>query len=148
MRKHYLDNIRWSVVVLVVLYHVLYMYNGEGIAGGLGKITELDVQHYDLFQYARSISSLRPGCGRSHVAADIRPEEYRRMLSGTLWHVDIEELVGGVFNIGDIEQVLVCREGNLGAVVHCHCRPHATAGIELQFFLRRHSDSKECAGCC
>ena len=51
MRKHYLDNIRWSVVVLVVLYHVLYMYNGEGIAGGLGKITELDVQHYDLFLY-------------------------------------------------------------------------------------------------
>ena len=49
MRKHYLDNIRWVTVVLVVIYHVLYMYNGEGVQGGLGKITELNVQYYDLF---------------------------------------------------------------------------------------------------
>lgn len=52
MRKHYLDNIRWATVVTVVLYHVLYMYNAEGILGGLGKITNLDVQYYDVFQYA------------------------------------------------------------------------------------------------
>ena len=49
MRKHYLDNIRWLTVVLVVFYHVLYMYNAEGIAGGLGKITDLKVQYYDLY---------------------------------------------------------------------------------------------------
>ena len=52
MRKYYLDNIRWVTVVLVVIYHVLYMYNGEGILGGLGKITTLDVQYYDIFLYA------------------------------------------------------------------------------------------------
>ena len=44
MRKYYLDNIRWVTVVLVVIYHVIYMYNGEGILGGVGKITSLDVQ--------------------------------------------------------------------------------------------------------
>ena len=52
MRKHYLDNIRWATVVTVVIYHVFYMYNAEGILGGLGKITDLDVQYYDVFQYA------------------------------------------------------------------------------------------------
>ena len=52
MRKHYLDNIRWVTVVLVVIYHVIYMYNGEGILGGVGKITSLDVQYYDIFLYA------------------------------------------------------------------------------------------------
>ena len=52
MRKHYLDNIRWMTVVLVVIYHVLYMFNGEGILGGVGKITELEVQYYDIFLYA------------------------------------------------------------------------------------------------
>ena len=26
-RKLYLDNIRWMTVVLVVIYHVVYMYN-------------------------------------------------------------------------------------------------------------------------
>ena len=51
MRKHYLDNVRWITVVIVVIYHVLYMYNGEGILGGLGKITSLRVQPYDAFQY-------------------------------------------------------------------------------------------------
>lgn len=51
MRKTYLDNIRWATVVLVVLYHVLYMYNAEGIVGTLGKITDLDVQYYDAYQY-------------------------------------------------------------------------------------------------
>ena len=39
MRKSYLDNLRWVTVVLVVLYHVFYMYNAEGIAGTLGKIS-------------------------------------------------------------------------------------------------------------
>ena len=51
MRKHYLDNIRWVTVVLVVIYHVLYMYNAEGIIGVVGKITHLNVQYYDVFQY-------------------------------------------------------------------------------------------------
>ena len=51
MRKSYLDNLRWVTVVLVVIYHVLYMYNAEGIVGTLGKITNLEVQYYDAYQY-------------------------------------------------------------------------------------------------
>ena len=51
MRRKYLDNIRWMTVVLVVIYHVLYMYNAEGVQGVLGKITNLEVQYYDVFQY-------------------------------------------------------------------------------------------------
>ena len=27
MRRHYLDNIRWMTVALVVIYHVIYIYN-------------------------------------------------------------------------------------------------------------------------
>ena len=51
MRKCYLDNIRWITVVLVVVYHVLYMYNAEGIPGVLGKITGIETQYYDAYQY-------------------------------------------------------------------------------------------------
>ncbi|MBP5261505.1 MAG: acyltransferase [Clostridiales bacterium] len=51
MRKHYLDNIRWMTVVAVVIYHIFYMYNGQGIPGVAGKITDLDVQYYDVIQY-------------------------------------------------------------------------------------------------
>lgn len=35
MRKHYLDNIRWATVLLVLLYHVFYMFNAVGILGGI-----------------------------------------------------------------------------------------------------------------
>ena len=51
MRKYYLDNVRWVTGVIVVFYHVLYMYNAEGILGGIGRITELSVQPYDAFMY-------------------------------------------------------------------------------------------------
>lgn len=52
MRKYYLDNIRWITVILVVLYHVFFMYNAEGVLGGLGKITNLDAQYYDIYLYS------------------------------------------------------------------------------------------------
>ena len=48
MRKYYLDNIRWMTVILVVVYHVIYMYNAEGILGGVGKITNLQVKEIAL----------------------------------------------------------------------------------------------------
>ncbi len=51
MRKAYMDNIKWCAVILVVVFHVIYMYNAEGILGTLGKITDLDVQYYDVYQY-------------------------------------------------------------------------------------------------
>ena len=51
-RKHYLDNIRWITVVVVVIYHVFYMYNGQDIVGVLGKITDVKVQYWDIYQYA------------------------------------------------------------------------------------------------
>ncbi len=51
MRKHYLYNVRWITVIIVVSYHVFYMYNAEGVPGGFGRITDLPVQYYDAFQY-------------------------------------------------------------------------------------------------
>ena len=50
-RKYFVDNIRWVTVILVLMYHVLLMYNGVGINVGCGKITNLSVQHYDMYMY-------------------------------------------------------------------------------------------------
>ena len=36
MRKHWLDNLRWVIVLLVLLYHVVYFYNNKGVFGGIG----------------------------------------------------------------------------------------------------------------
>ena len=50
MRKTYVDNIRWMTVVLVVMYHVLYMFNSVGIGGAIGPLMPVQVQ--DAFLYA------------------------------------------------------------------------------------------------
>ena len=50
-RKLFVDNIRWVTVILVLLYHVLLMYNGVGIKVGGGRITDLKVQYYDSYMY-------------------------------------------------------------------------------------------------
>lgn len=49
MRKTYIDNIRWITVVLVVIYHVIYMFNGIVTFGVIGPFTE--VQYQDVYQY-------------------------------------------------------------------------------------------------
>ena len=36
MRKHWLDNLRWVTVLLVLLYHVIYFFNNKGVFGGIG----------------------------------------------------------------------------------------------------------------
>ena len=49
MRKAYLDNIRWGTVLLVVAYHVLYIFNASGVPGGIGGFS--DVQYQDAPMY-------------------------------------------------------------------------------------------------
>ena len=49
MRKVYIDNIRWITVVLVVIYHVIYMFNGVETAGVIGPFAEM--QYQDVYQY-------------------------------------------------------------------------------------------------
>lgn len=49
MRKYYLDNIRWITIVLVVIYHVIYMFNGVQPLGIIGPFAE--VQYQDGIQY-------------------------------------------------------------------------------------------------
>lgn len=49
MRKFYLDNLKWVTVVIVVLYHVIYMFNGVQTAGVIGPFSA--VQYQDAFQY-------------------------------------------------------------------------------------------------
>lgn len=49
MRKNYIDNIRWGTIILVVIYHVIYMFNGIITEGVIGPITT--VRYQDAIQY-------------------------------------------------------------------------------------------------
>lgn len=49
MRKYYLDNVRWITIVLVVVYHVIYIYNSIILDGVIGPFYER--QPWDAIQY-------------------------------------------------------------------------------------------------
>ena len=49
MRRFYLDNVRWMTIVSVVVYHVVYIYNGVATAGVIGPFREK--QYQDGLQY-------------------------------------------------------------------------------------------------
>ena len=50
MRKHWIDNLRWVTVLLVLLYHVVYFYNNKGVFGGVGGFGD-GPQYQDVLMY-------------------------------------------------------------------------------------------------
>ncbi len=49
MRKYYIDNIRWATVLLVLVYHVFYLFNHVGVLGNVG--SPGDVYYQDAILY-------------------------------------------------------------------------------------------------
>lgn len=50
MRKHWVDNLRWVTVLLVLFYHVIYFYNNKGVFGGIGGFGD-GPQYQDVVMY-------------------------------------------------------------------------------------------------
>lgn len=50
MRKHWIDNLRWVTVLLVLFYHVIYFYNNKGVPGGIGGFGD-GPQYQDVVMY-------------------------------------------------------------------------------------------------
>ena len=50
MRKHWIDNLRWVTVLLVLFYHVIYFYNNQGVFGGIGGFGD-GPQYQDVVMY-------------------------------------------------------------------------------------------------
>ncbi len=50
MRKHWIDNLRWFTVLLVLFYHVIYFYNNKGVFGGIGGFGD-GPQYQDVVMY-------------------------------------------------------------------------------------------------
>ncbi len=53
MRKHYLDNVRGSIVLLVIFYHVIYMLNSVGVIRNveIEGIAQMDVFLYLIYPW-------------------------------------------------------------------------------------------------
>lgn len=68
MRRPYIDNVRWVTVVLVVLFHVIYMFNGiapEGVVGPFYPVQYQDAVQYILYPWFMVVLFLLSGmCAR------------------------------------------------------------------------------------
>ena len=49
-RRHWLDNLRWVTVLLVLAYHVIYFFNNKGVFGGIGGFGD-GPQYQDVVMY-------------------------------------------------------------------------------------------------
>lgn len=107
-RKHYLDNIRWVITIVVILYHVFYMY-ADGLVGTVGKITNQNVPYQDGFQYAvypwlMPIFFIVSGISAKlyldhHTAKEFAKDRTRRLLIPTTLGLIAFEFVQGILNM-------------------------------------------------
>jgi peptidoglycan/LPS O-acetylase OafA/YrhL len=93
MRKHYLDNIRWITILLVVIYHVIYMFNGVqpyGVIGPFWEIQYQDVLLYFLYPWFMVLLFVISGMSsryylENHTAKEfIRSRTRKLLVPGTI----------------------------------------------------------------
>ena len=129
-RKLYLDNIRWMTVVLVVIYHVVYMFNGVQPFGVIGPFREHQLQ--DCFQYLvypwfMALLFVVSGMSaryylQSHTTKQFVKDKTRKLLVPSTiglfvfqWLLGIYNLkIGGGLNIADLPMPILY----LTSVVH------------------------------
>ncbi|MGN0155033.1 MAG: acyltransferase family protein [Lachnospiraceae bacterium] len=107
MRKYYIDNIRWATVILVVIYHVIYMFNSITTAGVIGPITSLhgqDVVQYLLYPWFMVILFIISGmCARfyldGHSDKEFLKARTRKLLVPSAIGLFVFQWIQGYFNM-------------------------------------------------
>lgn len=81
MRKYYIDHIRSCTILLVVVYHVIYMFNSVATPGVIGPVTDFhgqDVVQYLLYPWFMMILFLISGMCSKYYLDHHTDKEYRR----------------------------------------------------------------------
>lgn len=84
-RKHWIDNLRWATVLLVLFYHVIYFYNAKGVFGGIGGFYE--VQPWDaimsmLYPWFMMLLFLVAGISSRYALGSAVPEQVTELVEG------------------------------------------------------------------
>lgn len=82
MRKHWIDNLRWVTVLLVLFYHVFYFYNNKGVFGGIGGFGDgpqyQDVVMYILYPWFMPLLFILAGISARYALQTRSPKEWFR----------------------------------------------------------------------
>ncbi len=83
MRKHWIDNLRWVTVLLVLFYHVFYFYNNKGVFGGVGGFGDYpevpqyqDVVMYVLYPWFMPLMFLLAGVSAKYALEKYSAKEW------------------------------------------------------------------------
>lgn len=79
MREHWMDNLRWGVILLVVLFHVVCMFNSCDMPLGVGRgVPAFDLLGYFVYPWFMALMFLLAGIGARRSLNARRPTEYLR----------------------------------------------------------------------
>lgn len=79
-RKYYLDNIRWGTVLLVILYHVIYLFNSVGVISNINVqgIPQMDVLMYFVYPWFMNLLFVVAGVSAWHSLSARNGREFIR----------------------------------------------------------------------
>ena len=121
MRKHWIDNLRWVTVLLVLFYHVIYFYNNKGVFGGIGGFGDYpeykqyqDVVMYILYPWFMPLLFLLAGISARYA---LQKQTAKKWFSTRTRKLLVPSTIGlFVFHwmVGYFNTVVAAREGTFG----------------------------------
>ena len=107
MRKYYLDNIRWCTVLLVVVYHVIFIFNAVAPELGAGPFRPVQYQdaiQYLLYPWFMVLLFVVAGAGSRYALEKQTPKEFlasrtRKLLVPSTLGLFVFHWMGGYVNM-------------------------------------------------
>ena len=107
MRKYYLDNIRWVTVMLVVLYHIIFMFNGvttELVIGPFRPFQLQDGLQYLLYPWFMVLLFVVAGASSRYALEKQPPKQFlaartRKLLVPSTIGLLVFQWIGGYVNM-------------------------------------------------
>lgn len=98
MRKTYLDNLRYSIVLLVIVYHVFYMFNSLGIIRNvnISGIPQLDVVMYIVYPWFMVALFAISGMGARYALEKSNGKQYLKSRAKKI----LVPSIAGIFIVG------------------------------------------------
>ena len=111
-RKHYIDNLRWITVVLVVVYHVIYIYNSCGVISNLDVkgIPQMDSMLYFVYPWFMALLFLVAGISsryalKKRTAKQFAADRAKRLLVPSIAGIFILGWIAGSVTLSYVPQM-------------------------------------------